>query len=137
MTPEPSPVAAIPAGCARPTSPSPRSPSTSSAPWARPPGSRNRSTTKRRRSAGLEKSTSRSPAMPADEGERWRVFLAIETPVPVREALTGPLDGLQPLREAIRTNAVDRMHLTLHFLGHQPRPVVDLLQETLAAVVAR
>jgi len=75
--------------------------------------------------------------MPADEGERWRVFLAIETPVPVREALTGPLDGLQPLREAIRTNAVDRMHLTLHFLGHQPRPVVDLLQETLAAVVAR
>ncbi|TMC47457.1 MAG: RNA 2',3'-cyclic phosphodiesterase [Chloroflexi bacterium] len=105
--------------------------------WARPPGSRNRSTTKRRRSAGLEKSTSRSPTMPADEGERWRVFLAIETPVPVREALTGPLDGLQPLREAIRTNAVDRMHLTLHFLGHQPRPVVDLLQETLAAVVAR
>jgi 2'-5' RNA ligase len=75
--------------------------------------------------------------MPSDEGERWRVFLAIEVPGPVREALTGPLDGLQPLHEAIRTNPVERMHLTLHFLGHQPRPMVEQLHEILAPIVAR
>jgi len=75
--------------------------------------------------------------MPADEVERWRVFLAIEIPETVREALTGPLESLQPLREAIRINPVDRMHLTLHFLGHLPRPVVEQLGPALAAVVKR
>jgi 2'-5' RNA ligase len=75
--------------------------------------------------------------MPGDEGERWRVFLAIEIPDAVREALTGPLAALQPLHESIRTNPTERMHLTLHFLGHLPRPVVEQLQPALAAVVSR
>jgi len=75
--------------------------------------------------------------MPADESERWRVFVAIEVPEAIREALTGPLDALQPLHEAIRINPPDRMHLTLHFLGHLPRPVVEQLPSPLAAVVVR
>jgi 2'-5' RNA ligase len=75
--------------------------------------------------------------MPADESERWRVFLAIEVPESIREALTGPLNALQPLHESIRINPTDRMHLTLHFLGHLPRPVVEQLPPALATVVLR
>jgi 2'-5' RNA ligase len=75
--------------------------------------------------------------MPADEAERWRVFLAIEVPDAVRHALSGPLEALQPFHESIRMNPTERMHLTLHFLGHLPRPVVEQLQRALAAVVVR
>ncbi len=74
--------------------------------------------------------------MPADEGERWRVFLAIEIPDAVREALTATLAALQSLQESIRINPTERMHLTLHFLGQLPRPTVELLPPAVAAVVA-
>ena len=74
--------------------------------------------------------------MPADERERWRIFLAIEVPDAVREALKGPLSALEPLGESIRINSVDRMHLTLHFLGHLPRADVEQLQPALAPVVS-
>lgn len=72
-----------------------------------------------------------------DEGERWRVFLAIEVPGAVREALTVPLTALEPLRDVVRINAIERIHLTLHFLGHIPRSDVEQLQPALAPVVAR
>jgi 2'-5' RNA ligase len=75
--------------------------------------------------------------MPADDGERWRVFLAIEVPSAVREALIAPLNALEPLHEAIRINPIDRMHLTLHFLGHLPSADAEHLQTALAPVVAR
>jgi 2'-5' RNA ligase len=75
--------------------------------------------------------------MPGDEGERWRVFLAIEIPDAVRDALAEPLEALQPLHESIRINPVHRMHLTLHFLGHLPRTTVEQFQPALAAVVTR
>jgi 2'-5' RNA ligase len=75
--------------------------------------------------------------MSADEAERWRVFIAIEIPEHVHHALTGPLEALQPLHESIRVNPTERMHLTLHFLGHLPRPVVEQLPPALAAVVVR
>ncbi len=75
--------------------------------------------------------------MPADEGERWRVFLAIEVPDAVRDALKRPLSALEPLGESIRTNPVERMHLTLHFLGHLPRTDVEHLPPALAPVVSR
>ncbi len=75
--------------------------------------------------------------MPGDEGERWRVFLAIEIPDAIREALTGALEALELLHESIRVNPTERMHLTLHFLGHLPRPVVEHIPPALAAVVLR
>jgi RNA 2',3'-cyclic 3'-phosphodiesterase len=75
--------------------------------------------------------------MPAGEGERWRVFLAIEIPDAVRHELTSPLEALQQLHESIRINPVERMHLTLHFLGHLPRLVVEQLAPPLGAVVVR
>ena len=72
-----------------------------------------------------------------DEGDRRRVFLAIEVPSAVREALTGPLTALEPLRDVVRINAIERIHLTLHFLGHLPRSDVEQLQPALAPVVGR
>ena len=75
--------------------------------------------------------------MPADEGERWRVFLAIEIPDAIRIELNSPLESLQQLHESIRINPVERMHLTLHFLGHLPRPLVEQLALPLGAVAVR
>jgi 2'-5' RNA ligase len=75
--------------------------------------------------------------MPADEGERWRVFLAIDVPDAVREALKAPLGALEPIGESLRLNPVEQMHLTLHFLGHLPRPDAEQLPPALAPVVAR
>src|ERR1700716_3027437 len=93
--------------------------------------------TVRRPSAVPAGSRSRLLVMPADEVERWRVFVAVETPDPVRDALTGPLASLQQLGDVIRINPVDRMHLTLHFLGLLSRPIVEQLAPALAPVVAR
>ena len=75
--------------------------------------------------------------MPADESERWRVFLAIEIPDAVRDALREPVAALQPLSGSMRINPVERVHLTLHFLGHLPRTDIEELQPALARVVAR
>ena len=74
--------------------------------------------------------------MPADEGERWRVFLAVEVPDGVRAALPAPLAALEPLSALLRINPVERMHLTLHFLGHLPVADVEQLASKLAPVVA-
>ena len=45
--------------------------------------------------------------MPQAEGERWRVFLAIEISPAVRATLRGPIDGLALLRASIRVNQVE------------------------------
>ena len=68
--------------------------------------------------------------------ERWRVFVAIELPEPVRARLQAPIDGLEPLHDWVRANAVDRIHLTLHFLGHLPVADVEALTPKLGEVVA-
>jgi len=75
--------------------------------------------------------------VPADDAERWRVFLAIEVPDDIRTALTGPVGSLEPLRDVVRINALERIHLTLHFLGHHPRAHVEPLPGVLAPVVGR
>jgi len=73
--------------------------------------------------------------MPEAEGERWRVFLAIEISPALQASLQRPLDGLASLGESIRVNPVERMHLTLHFLGHLPVPRVEDLSSRLAPIV--
>ena len=44
---------------------------------------------------------------------------------------------MEPLREWIRLNAVERIHLTLHFLGHLPVDTVAALQVDLAPVIRK
>lgn len=73
--------------------------------------------------------------MPEAEDERWRVFLAIEISPTLRAGLQRPLDGLASLSESIRVNPVERMHLTLHFLGHLRIPRVEDLTSRLIPIV--
>jgi RNA 2',3'-cyclic 3'-phosphodiesterase len=70
--------------------------------------------------------------VPADDVPRWRVFLAVEISAEVRGALHGPIEGLQALGTAIRINQVERIHLTLHFLGHLPAAEVERLSARIA-----
>jgi len=84
----------------------------------------------------MARSPSRLAATPGAEPERWRVFLAIDLPEAVRVALKGPLEDLPPLADYLRINPVERMHLTLHFLGHLPVADVERLPARLEAVVA-
>jgi RNA 2',3'-cyclic 3'-phosphodiesterase len=61
--------------------------------------------------------------------------VAIDLPDAVRTRLQGPLDDLLPLGDFLRINAVERMHLTLHFLGHLPLVDVERLPALLEPVV--
>ena len=72
--------------------------------------------------------------MPEAEAERCRVFLAIEISPALRRSLQKPLDGLESLSEGIRVNPVERIHLTLHFLGHLPLPQVDDVRSRLEPI---
>jgi 2'-5' RNA ligase len=71
--------------------------------------------------------------VPADDVPRWRVFIAVTIPPEVRAELQRPVEALQPLGEATRINRVDRIHLTLHFLGHRPVAEVEQLSTRLGA----
>src|SRR5260370_195725 len=53
----------------------------------------------------------------------------------VREVLKEGVGGVAALGESIRVNSVERIHLTLHFLGHLPRGDVDQLPPALAPLV--
>ncbi|HYY45682.1 MAG TPA: RNA 2',3'-cyclic phosphodiesterase [Candidatus Angelobacter sp.] len=105
-------------------------------PKARPPGSRSSSPTGSPRCSATANSRSRWAATPEREPERWRVFLAIDLPDGLRANLKPPIEGLQPLHDWIRTNDVERIHLTLHFLGHLPVQTVEDLQPQIRPVVA-
>jgi 2'-5' RNA ligase len=54
-----------------------------------------------------------SPVRP----ERWRIFLAVVLSDAVRAKLAGALQDLQPLASTVAATPIDRIHLTLHFLG--------------------
>jgi RNA 2',3'-cyclic 3'-phosphodiesterase len=58
-------------------------------------------------------------------------------PAALRAKLQGPLDDLLPLADYLRINPVERMHLTLHFLGHLPVSDVDRLRLLVEPVVER
>jgi 2'-5' RNA ligase len=49
--------------------------------------------------------------------ERWRLFVAIELPNAIRDALAAPLQSLDPLAPVVRGSPVTSIHLTLAFLG--------------------
>lgn len=66
----------------------------------------------------------------------WRVFLAVALPEAAREAVAGEVGRLKPLDWPVRWTDPDNAHLTLHFLGEQPRERVELLRLGLPAVVA-
>jgi 2'-5' RNA ligase len=71
-----------------------------------------------------------------DERERWRLFIAVPLPTAVQDELGEPLQDLQALSTWIRANAVDRIHLTLHFLGNVNAATSGELAETIGPVVA-
>lgn len=62
--------------------------------------------------------------------------MAIDLPDALRANLQAPIDGLQPLSEWVRINDVERIHLTLDFLGHLPVQTVEDLQSQVRPVVA-
>jgi 2'-5' RNA ligase len=62
------------------------------------------------------------------------VFLAIELTDAVRSALQAAIDDLNPLKDFLRANAPDRVHLTLHFLGHLAIELIDQLRSELPTV---
>lgn len=66
----------------------------------------------------------------------WRVFLAVPLAEPVRAAVAGLIGELAPERWPLRWVAAEGAHLTLHFLGEQPRERVELLRLGLPSVVA-
>jgi len=84
----------------------------------------------------MARSPSKSAATPGAEAERWRVFLAIDLPDVLKSRLQGPLDELLPLADYLRINPVDRMHLTLHFLGHLPVAEVERLPARLEPLIS-
>jgi RNA 2',3'-cyclic 3'-phosphodiesterase len=53
----------------------------------------------------------------AAEVDRWRLFVAIELPDAISEALEAPLHSLQPLDSVVRRSQRSGIHLTLAFLG--------------------
>jgi RNA 2',3'-cyclic 3'-phosphodiesterase len=80
-------------------------------------------------------SSSRSAAVP-DEGERWRLFIAVALPETVHHQLEAPLQDLQSLATWIRANPAERTHLTLHFLGNVDAGRNGELVATIEPVVA-
>jgi 2'-5' RNA ligase len=66
----------------------------------------------------------------------WRVFLAVPMPDEARDAAAGVIDALRPLDWPVRWTSPENLHLTLHFLGEQPRERVELLRMALPPVVA-
>jgi 2'-5' RNA ligase len=75
-------------------------------------------------------------AGPESEAERWRLFIAIELPNPVRKALEEPIRDLALLKDSVRASQIERVHLTLHFLGEQPAQGVPALRQRIGAAVA-
>jgi RNA 2',3'-cyclic 3'-phosphodiesterase len=70
------------------------------------------------------------------ESDSWRTFVAIELPEDVRAALQPAIDALEPMKDAVRVNAVNRIHLTLHFLGQIPVAEIAGLQAQLSEAAA-
>jgi RNA 2',3'-cyclic 3'-phosphodiesterase len=66
----------------------------------------------------------------------WRIFLAVPLPAEAREAAGQVIGDLRPLDWPVRWVAPENIHLTLHFLGEQPRERAELLRMALPPVAA-
>lgn len=69
-------------------------------------------------------------ATPEADPKPWRLFVAVELPGAVRDALRQPIAALTPLSEW-RTSPPEQIHLTLHFLGGVD---VDRIAQILGAL---
>ena len=76
------------------------------------------------------------PPRPDAVDTLWRVFLAVPLPEETKAAAAAVVDDLRPLGWPMRWVDPAGLHLTLHFLGEQPRERVELLRLGLPAVVA-
>jgi 2'-5' RNA ligase len=68
------------------------------------------------------------------EEERWRLFVAIELPDAIGDALEAPLRSLDPLDAVVRRSRRTGIHLTLAFLGMvEPARVPEIASRLRAA----
>ena len=77
------------------------------------------------------------PPDPASTASRWRLFVAVSLPPPVRELVASLVADLAAERWPVRWVAAEGAHLTLHFLGETTPERAELLRLALPPVVAR
>ena len=70
------------------------------------------------------------------EAERWRLFVAIELPDTISEALEAPLQSLDPLDSVVRHSQRSGIHLTLAFLGMVDSTCVPEIASRLRSATA-
>jgi RNA 2',3'-cyclic 3'-phosphodiesterase len=63
-----------------------------------------------------------------------RLFVALDLPAAIREALRGPIAALQPLARNARWVRPEGMHVTLKFIGHVDANGLDAIRAALATV---
>jgi RNA 2',3'-cyclic 3'-phosphodiesterase len=63
-----------------------------------------------------------------------RLFIAVDLPNEVREALAGIQGALRPLSDSVRWVAPESIHITLKFLGEVPEKQVDDIDTALAGL---
>src|SRR5258708_14350394 len=100
-------------------------------------GSASSLTTARRRCTAPGGSSSRSATVPADDYERWRVFLPIQISDAVPGALTEPVNALPGLRGPPPPNPLHPLPLTLPFLRHFLPPLLSRIPTPLSPLLAR
>jgi 2'-5' RNA ligase len=77
-----------------------------------------------------------SAATPVADPERWRLFVAIELPDAIRDALAAPLQSLESLDSVVRRSPPTSIHLTLAFLGMVDSPRVPDISTRLQSATA-
>lgn len=81
----------------------------------------------------MARSRSTLAARPDTDDKPWRLFVAIELPAPLREALREPLEALSLLKDWMRPSPIEQIHLTLHFLDGVDAARVPSIVDSLGA----
>jgi len=66
-----------------------------------------------------------------------RLFVAINLPADVRSEIAGATAPLRAAAPSVAWTEADRLHLTLKFIGEQPREAADALANALRRAAAR